>query len=121
MNAQQITSEINKLKIKGAGDAYTAKTNAIIADAAATLANIFAQKNLCIVKGSSSPNTKDSFQRIYLEPTTNTTHDSRHKDYNVIAVWEWQTADKYGYHPISQLQIRQLCAALIKRAEKYTA
>lgn len=120
MNPQEIIKTINSLYIKSASDAYTAKTNQHIADAAATLAPLMASKGLKITKGRSTPSTQKSFQRIYLEPIDSTTHDSRHKAYNVIAVWEWQTQDKYGYHPISQLQIRQLCNNLISRVTKYT-
>lgn len=119
MNTQDIIKTINSLTIKSAGDAYTATTNAAIAAAAATLAPLLASKGLKISKGSSNPTTQKSYQRIYLEPINSTTHDSRHAAYNVIATWEWQTQDKYGYHPISQLQIRQLCNALVKKVEAY--
>lgn len=119
MNTQDIIKTIKSLTIKSAGAAYTSKTNDAIAAAAATLAPLLASKNLKISKGSSSPTTQRSYQRIYLEPIDSTTHDSRHAAYKVIATWEWQTQDKYGYHPISQLQIRQLVGELISTVEAY--
>ena len=115
MKPEIIIATINSLPIAHSEKMQPA-TDAKIAATAEALAPILSEKGLRIVKGSASPSQKRSYARIYLEPITNTTHDSRHSAYAVIATWEWQTASKYGFAPISQTRIRNLCDALLKAA-----
>lgn len=116
MKPEAIIETINSLPIAHS-ERMKPATDAKISATAEALAPILSEKRLRIVKGGSSPSTTRSYARIYLEPITNTTHDSRHAAYTVIAVWEWQTASKYGFTPISQTRIRNLCDTLLKFAQ----
>lgn len=118
MNAQQIISTINELPTR-----YTEKTadaaEAKIQQTAETIAPALATKGLQISKGSSSPSSTRSYSRIYLEKVGNGSHNYRHAEYqeNVIREWEWETRNKYGFHPLNAKNIRQFCDQLITTIE----
>jgi hypothetical protein len=118
MTAQQVAEIITSLPT-----GFTARTEsaalAKIEAAAEKIAPMLAAKGLQISKGGSSPTTQKSYARIYLERIGNTSHDSRHTEYqeNVIATWEWQTKSKYGYSPISAAKIKAFCDSLVSEVE----
>lgn len=118
MNAQQIISTIDSLPTR-----YTEKTvdaaEAKIQQTAEAIAPVLAAKGLQISKGSTSPSSTRSYSRIYLEKVGNGSHDYRHAEYqkNVLREWEWETKNKYGFHPLTAKAIKTFCDELVARVE----
>ncbi len=118
MNAQLISKELNKLNLR-LTDRTAPKATQAILDAGETLAPILEAKGLQISKGSSSPTTQRSYDRIYLEKVGNQSHDSRHSAYaeNVVDAWEWETYTKYGFKGITFKALSAFLPQLIEAAK----
>lgn len=101
MKKQETINVIEGLPIKNGTDKFNEKISTAIRETANVIAPILTTKNMRIVSGGTNPTSQRSYARIYLEPVTNTSHDSRHTAYQVIRTWEFQTHSKYGFQPIS--------------------
>lgn len=88
MNANQVVSEIKSLDL-GIVDSKAALVETAIQETAQAIA----ASGLYLVKGGTSPSSKRSYQRLYLQTKQGVNHDSRTQDYreNVIDFWEWET------------------------------
>jgi hypothetical protein len=109
MNAQEIVSEIKKLDL-GIVDSKAEMVESAIAETA----EVVARSGLFLVKGSTSPSSKRSYQRLYLQKRRGVSHDSRTSDYqeNILDVWEWQTRDGEYRRPISAGSLIKALAAI---------
>jgi hypothetical protein len=121
MNTEEIINTIKSLPIKVGTDANNTKINEVIHQTAETITERMNELGLHLVTGGSSPTSQKSYARLYLEPISNTTHNPRHKAYDVKRTWEWQTHSKYGFAPISHKSIIQMCNELINIVGKQLA
>lgn len=116
MTPEQITQTILSLPT-GFTDRTEESALAKIEETAAVLAPILAARGLQISKGGTSPSSKKSYARIYLETVGNTSHDIRHANCGVIKTWEWQTRSKYGFSPISAKAIKSFCDQILRTVQ----
>lgn len=115
MTAQQIINVIKQLPTSYPSDKTAQRAELKIKSTAEFIAPILAERGLQISKGSSSPSSRRSYARIYLERVGNTSHDSRHAEYqaNVLAAWEWEVKSADWFKPMSCKAICELCDNLV--------
>ncbi len=117
MTAQQIINVLNQLPTSYPSDKTAERAEMKIKSTAEFIAPILAERGLQITKGSTSPSTKRSYARIYLERIGNTSHDQRHAAYseNVIRCWEFETMSGGYSKPITCKAICKMCDSLVSR------
>ncbi len=117
MNTKQMVIDaLSKISVRQS-EKSAAKIERKIEETAETLAPICEEKMLLLTKGSSSPTTQKSFERLYLE-YPGASHNSNHRAYaNVIAEYEWQTKSKYGFTPVPQREFLSACDTLVRKAQ----
>lgn len=114
MNEQQIISTLKQLPTRYPSDRTEQRAITAIETTAELIAPVLTERGLQIAKGSSSPSSRRSYARIYLERVGNTSHDSRHSEYqqNVIRTWEWEVQAAGYFKPMSAKAICALCDEL---------
>ena len=122
MTIEQCINEVevalSSLEVRCGSESSAQRIAQKIKETAGALAPIMVEKTLMVRKGSGSPTTQKSFQRIYLE-YPGASHDARHKaNANVLGCWEWQVRSKYGFSPIAQRDFYSFCDALVWKASQ---
>ncbi len=117
MTAQQIINVINQLPTSYPRDKTAERAEAKIKSTAEFIAPLLAERGLQISKGSSSPSSRYSYARIYLERVGNTSHDSRHAAYDesVLNAWEFETMSGGYSKPVTCKAICKFCDSLVSR------
>ena len=114
MNTKQIINTLNQLPTSYPSERTEQRAQTAIEETAELIAPILTERGLQISKGSSSPSSRRSYARIYLERVGNTSHDSRHAEYqsNVIRTWEWEVMSGGYMKPMSCKAICTFCDQL---------
>lgn len=120
MNKQQFINEINGLPTSIAAS-KRAKYEAALEHATNTIPQLLAALNLKITRGGSNSSTKHGVSRIYLEPINSETHDSRHSNYTVAAVYEWETKSAGFFKPITANRMIDFLQELERDIQNKTA
>jgi len=111
MNASQTISVLNSLPFNNSlSDKSLNAINERIKLCGSRLRKLNNQVEIC--SGSTSPSSQRSYKRIYMQWLGNQSHDYRHKNCHTIYLWEFETHNKYGFHPLSKKAIFDLCDEL---------
>lgn len=105
MNKETFTETILSLPISRAAKIQAA---GMVEEAAPMLIRQLAENGLQISCGSSSPSSRRTYSRIYLEPVGNISHNRREKDCQVFATWERQTMTGGYFTPLSLTDVKGL-------------